>query len=462
MEKMITPPRTYEPMSHRSKLEEDVLAEVRPSAKAQRAIEKAVASLDAALRREIERERLKAETILVGSIAKGTHLLDPDIDLFILFPPETPRADMEAAGLRLARAVMHGEERYAEHPYLHGTHEGLEVDIVPSYKVGSPDAKMTAVDRTPFHTAFVKGRITESQRDEVRLLKRFMKGVGVYGAEARFQGFSGYLAELLVLKYGSFRGVLEAAKAWQHGERIVLTEKKDSAFSEPLVVIDPVDAGRNVASAVSEQRMGQLIQAAHDYLAKPARKFFFANPRKPLSHEDLRELAKKRGTYMMALIFPAPHLTEDVLWPQARKCERRIASILEQYDFTVIDHELFIDGDVGIVLELASGSLPPVLRHGGPPAANENSQDFVAKWRASRGTISPPFLHEGRWYVEIQRKYREPVKLLASVLSSLDLGKNLNGPIRKDGKVLDHAQLLGGGHGSLLSALLDKRLPWEI
>lgn len=459
---MISPSRTYEPMSGRSRLEEDVLAEVRPGAKEQRAIDRAVASLEAALRKEIERERLRAETILVGSIAKGTHLLDPDIDMFILFPPETSRADLETTGLRLARAVMHGEERYAEHPYLHGTHEGLEVDIVPSYKIDSPDSKMTAVDRTPFHTAFVKGRITEPQRDEVRLLKRFMKGVGVYGAEARYQGFSGYLVELLVLKYGSFRGVLGAAKGWQHGERITLTEKKGTAFNEPLVVIDPVDAGRNVASAVSAQRMGELIQAAHDYIAKPARKFFFPNPRKPLSHEELRDLAKRRGTYLMALVFPAPHLTEDVLWPQARKGERRIASILGQYDFRVIDHELFIDESVGIVFELESGSLPPVLRHDGPPAANENSQDFVGKWRASRGTISPPFLHEGRWYVEIQRKYREPVKLLSSVLSSLDLGKNLNGPIRKDGKVLDHAQLLGGGHGTLLSALLDKRLPWEI
>jgi len=462
MEKMITPPRTYEPMSDRSKLEEDVLAEVRPTAKGQKAIEAAVASLEAALRKEIERERLKAETILVGSIAKGTHLLDPDIDMFILFPPETSRADLETAGLRLARAVMHGEERYAEHPYLHGTHEGLEVDIVPSYKIGSPDARMTAVDRTPFHTAFVKGRITERQRDEVRLLKRFMKGTGVYGAEARFQGFSGYLVELLVLKYGSFRGALDAAKAWQDGERITLTDKSGASFNEPLVVIDPVDAGRNVASAVSAQRMGELIQAAHDYLEKPARKFFFPNPRKPLSHEELRDIAKKRGTYLVAITFPAPHLTEDVLWPQARKCERRVASTLEQYDFRVIDHELFIDDGVGIVFELESGSLPPVLRHDGPPAVNENSQDFLRKWRASRGTLSPPFLREGRWYVEIQRKHREPVKLLMSVLPSLDLGKNLNGPIRKEGKVLDHAQLLGGGHGTLLSALLDKRLPWEI
>jgi tRNA nucleotidyltransferase (CCA-adding enzyme) len=37
-----------------------------------------------------------------------------------------------------------------------------------------------------------------------------MKGTGVYGAEAKVEGFSGYLTELLVINYGSFPKALEA------------------------------------------------------------------------------------------------------------------------------------------------------------------------------------------------------------------------------------------------------------
>jgi tRNA nucleotidyltransferase (CCA-adding enzyme) len=45
---------------------------------------------------------------------------------------------------------------------------------------------------------------------EVRLLKKFMKGTGVYGAEIKIGGFSGYLCELLILKYRSFAQTIEA------------------------------------------------------------------------------------------------------------------------------------------------------------------------------------------------------------------------------------------------------------
>ena len=93
------------------------------------------------------------------------------------------------------------------------------VNIVPCYKVKRGEW-VSATDRTPFHTDYVKPLLDEQMAEEVRLLKRFMKGVGVYGAEIKIGGFSGYLCELLVLNYGSFTEVLRSAANWK--ERTII------------------------------------------------------------------------------------------------------------------------------------------------------------------------------------------------------------------------------------------------
>jgi tRNA adenylyltransferase (EC 2.7.7.25) len=59
----------------------------------------------------------------------------------------------------------------------------------------------------------VISNLHREQKDEVRLLKKFMKGIGVYGAEIKVKGFSGYVAELLVYFYDSFRNVLPPRRA---------------------------------------------------------------------------------------------------------------------------------------------------------------------------------------------------------------------------------------------------------
>ncbi|MEW5936988.1 MAG: CCA tRNA nucleotidyltransferase [Candidatus Thermoplasmatota archaeon] len=444
-----------------SSIEEKVLRAVRPAPRDERLLRRVIGSLERGLKRAIREEGIDAIPMLVGSIAKDTHLRDTDIDLFILFPTETSREDLERQGLRIARAVMDGEERYAEHPYLHGRVEGYDVDIVPSYHISSPAERISAVDRTPFHTAYIREHLSGAQRDEVRLLKQFMKGVGVYGAEAKIQGFSGYLVELLVLRYGDLRAVLKAAQGWRREERIVLAPST-TKFDDPLIVIDPVDARRNAASAVSEQRMAEFVQAAHDYLSRPNIKFFFPKARKALSKKAIVEMMRERGTRLAALSFPAPNLTEDMLWPQARKCERRLAVLLERYGFRVLSSALLIEEEVGIVFEMVEDRLPRALRHTGPYAWSVQSQRFVQKWRASPRALSPPFLEEGRWLVYLYRKHRTPKAVLSTQSAALDLGKNLNRLIKEKGKVLSHSQLLAGGYERLLSALLDKRLPWEV
>src|SRR5207249_2660507 len=100
--------------------------------------------------------------------------------------------------------------------------------------------------------------------------KAWAEGIGVYGAEAKVLGFSGYLCELLILKYGSFRGVLDSSLSWRPGTVIVLERPPARAFPEPLIVVDPVDPNRNVASAVGIEQLATFVHAAREYLASPS------------------------------------------------------------------------------------------------------------------------------------------------------------------------------------------------
>ena len=101
------------------------------------------------------------------------------------------------------------------------------------------------------------------REDDVLLLKQFMKGIGVYGSELKVGGFSGYLAELLVLCYGSFAGVLQAAIRLEAGNvhRPGRASGKKT-HDEPLVVVDPVDPNRNVAAALTLDKMFQFAAAS--------------------------------------------------------------------------------------------------------------------------------------------------------------------------------------------------------
>src|SRR5206468_712277 len=110
------------------------------------------------------------------------------------------------------------------------------------------------------------------------------EGIGVYGAEAKVLGFSGYLCELLILKYASFRGVLDSSLSWRPGTVIVLEGPPARTFPEPLIVVDPVDPNRNVASAVGIEQLATFVHAAREYLAAPSERFFFPRPLKALQN----------------------------------------------------------------------------------------------------------------------------------------------------------------------------------
>jgi tRNA nucleotidyltransferase (CCA-adding enzyme) len=439
-------------------LEERVLKRIVPSKSEEERLREVVSILKKMLQSEIENLGIEAYPMLVGSVAKSTHLKEPEIDMFVCFSPSTSRGDLERYGLRLGEYVLEkAEQHFAEHPYLAGEFEGFETEIVPCYEVKDPTKKMSAVDRTPFHTAYVKENLKESQNNEVRLLKRFAKGIGVYGAEAKVMGLSGYLCELLVLKYGTFQKVLKASSKWKKGTLIELDKKAGKRFREPLVFIDPVDAGRNVASALSHHQMGRFIHLSKAYLKNPKISFFFPPKRKRPTRQAVEKRMKARGTDFVAVVMRKPDIVDDILYPQVWKAEKSIRNLCEKFDFSVHDSGATVVGkEILILVELVSAELPAVRKHMGPAPQLRNASDFVEKWKASRKRIAGPYVENGRLFFDLRREFRSAKGLLRKKLMDLGLGKNLDEVVSKKFIVLLNEEILSKGYLVPLSEFLEK------
>jgi tRNA nucleotidyltransferase (CCA-adding enzyme) len=420
----------------------EVLRRVKPSAEEE-------AQMRAVAREVVDRADDKARelgldvyAIHVGSTARDTWLRGKkDIDIFLMFPPQTPRAQLEEKGLALARLVSpRFEERYAEHPYVTACYKGLDVDLVPCYHVSEPSKIQSAVDRSPFHNEYVLKHI-DGLCDQVRLLKQFAAGVGVYGSELRTRGFSGYLCELLVLKYGSFMGVVEQGAAFRPGTVIDIECHADKAVGhpEPLVVIDPVDPKRNVASALSCQKFCEFVDACRRFLKRPAIDFFFPPPVPPVSLDELKKLLSKRGTLLLAVAFNAPDIVEDTLYPQLRKAEGSLARMLERHEFEVYHSDVYSNGRSAIVLEMLVWELPAVGRHLGPPVQErEHCEKFTEKYPGA-------YVMGCRYAVDVPRKYPTAVSLIRDMLPSCGLGKHVAVAVGEGFDVLTNEELLGLG-----------------
>lgn len=504
-----------------------VLERVAPNEKEQKELDNAVSELMFLIEGALKKYSVKASPVLVGSIAKHTHNKSADIDIFLKFSPETSRGELERFGLLIGRMVLGGEERYAEHPYMHGEYKGYDTDIVPCYDIDDPSQKMSAVDRTPFHTKYIIERLPAAQRDDVRLFKQFLKGIGVYGAEISVQGFSGYLSELVVLKYGSFEEALRNCAKWKQPTFITLSRKNDEVdkqnesergsaqtsgataalntpatsgkpaaparkFDEPLVVIDPVDANRNVASALSAQNLAKFIHACQEYLAcdddERRLRFFFPRNLKPHTKTKLLSEMKKRGTTFVSVAFEPPVLVDDILYSQLRKFEKSVAASCTSEEFRCAGSSFFVferkgaktksasaksgKGTLNVqaapktaffIFEFINGTLPRSKKHAGPPVSNERSMDFLAKWRGSPDTISGPHIEDDTWVVNIKREHTDVARFIESELKEMSVGKDL-APLIKAGKfkVTSSGGVVQTGTEQFLTRYLSKKFEWEI
>jgi tRNA nucleotidyltransferase (CCA-adding enzyme) len=312
------------------------------------------------------------------------------------------------------------EKRYASHPYITGFIDGYEVDFVPCYSISMGDTIKSAVDRTILHMEYVKANLRPEKEGDVLLLKQFMGMVGTYGSEFKVGGFAGYLCELLILHYGSFTSVIEAAgRSWQPGLSIDLENYGTSHnFKDPLVVIDPVDPNRNVASSLSLQKMSEFVAAAGNFLSSKSMEYFF--PRNlDISRDKILDEFNSRGTKTIIIEFNAPMIPADALHPQITKTEQSLAKILKREGFRLIGSSYYTDeSDYAVILlEVESGELPRYKVHVGP------SVWYREHGRSFRDLHPESWIQNDRWTAMVEREFRDLESLITHLLSEEGIRK---------------------------------------
>jgi tRNA nucleotidyltransferase (CCA-adding enzyme) len=379
---------------------------------------------------------VKASVRVEGSVAKDTWLRkEPEIDVFMRLPTTIPRRSLGEISLKIARKAAEGAkqvERFAEHPYLEAFINNVRLNIVPCYDVKRGEW-LSATDRTPFHTDYVKKRLNKALRGEVRLLKKFLQGVNAYGAEIKTGGFSGYLCELLIVHHKSFIETLSAFASYTQRTVIDIEgyyagrEKElKRLFPEPLVIVDPVDKARNVASAVQPQKLYTLVGAARAFLKTPDAKFFYPPEIRALSADALASELENRGAALIFLTLGNIEAVPDVLWGQLYKTQRVLRKLARLNDFKVLRDAVWSNEKTLSVFafEFEQRVLSSVKKHLGPPLKREKEcENFLSKYARNENVVSGPYIEDSRWVVELQRRFTDAVELLREKLR--DGGRNI-------------------------------------
>lgn len=405
---------------------EQVASRLEPSEEYLRTLELRAGEVIAALEKAVEQLGLShvvKALELQGSLARDTWLPDDvDIDIFVLFDSRVSAEELRELTKRISERAAQElgaglETRYASHPYYVLKLRDLEVEVVPAYRVPSPAQAVTPVDRTPFHTNYVREELSKNPalKRDIRVFKKLLKNLRIYGAETWVGGFSGYLAELLVIRYGGLQRLLREIASWKPGRVFIPPTEEALRFKgAPLVVLDPVDNRRNAAAAVTRDALLKLIAAARlvaqreDLLC-----CFLEPPRADLDESALREaLAAKQFLFVKAE--SREGMPTDAFKGRLSRVQRKLKSKLEEEGFLVYRAKL-LDLKAGplIAVELDQEDLPPRKKHIGPPVWSANALSFLEKWVRAR---SPVFVEGERWVAVVPRKHRRASEVAAALL----------------------------------------------
>ncbi len=273
--------------------------------------------------------------IIGGSFAKGTWIRDDvDIDIFVKFDNSINDEQFRQLGELIGWEALKEFDpyvRFSDHPYVEAVIEGVRVNVVPCYNVSIGKWK-SAADRSPFHTKYMNDNLDDYKRDQVRLLKKFLKSTGTYGADISTEGFSGYVAEIMILKYGSLQQVLNVMSTVGPKNNVISIYEYDECsfnFSSPLIIIDPIDPKRNLGAAISAVTLGKLILSARCFLRKPSLDFFCKHIKTPFPE------FWKLYHNVLVLDFKYEERSPDVLRGQLKKSVVAISKQLELASFKV-------------------------------------------------------------------------------------------------------------------------------
>ena len=400
----------------RSPAERDALRRITPppGAPAAAAIER--------LERALASKGLRARVQLGGSVAKGTNLAgDHDVDVFVRFPIETGDDKLSDLLEPVLRGAFPRVDRvHGSRDYYHIQLPDSTLEVIPVLDVASWEEASNVTDMSPLHVAYVRDHIARRPwlADEVRLTKQFMKAAKVYGAESYIGGFSGHVVDLLIICYGGFRRLLDAAaREWSH--KVVLdpegrctdplAELNAAKTHAPLVIVDPVQNDRNSAAALTRRCFDLFRASTKAYLAAPAEEqpsFFIVSP---LSIDGFA--ATHPGARVLRITLTPLREKKDVAGAKCAKVHEHLTRLLAEHGFGPFGETWeFTPERATLLYAVAPGRLPPEEEITGPPV---HMTEAVARFQEAHATT---FTHEGRVRAAEPRHYRDSLHLLRDAI----------------------------------------------
>jgi tRNA nucleotidyltransferase (CCA-adding enzyme) len=391
------------------------------------------------------------DVVFGGSFAKGTWLPDhADIDIFVKIKPSVGIEKFEEMGREIGSEALksYGPKlRYSDHPYVEVFVKKVRVNVVPCYDV-EQGKWQSAADRSPFHTRYISSNFDDEKRRQARLLKKFLKSVGIYGAEISTEGFSGYVSEVLVLKYSSFENLLRAAADWQE-KQIIAVSDYDSDFvrvsNSPVIIIDPVDSRRNLGTAISPESVAKFMLAARKFLEKPSLDFF------------------KEGKYRCGTIKLLPNVlvvefshekkSPDIIWGQLKRSLSAIAKQLELAHFEVLRSSCVTDekSSAALAFLLESITLPPYTKRKGPEVfRRKDTASFLSN---RKKPLASWVDREMRIAMVIERRATDARKFVKSLL----INHRENSGVSKD-LIVNKLQIYSGSDRKIIKGLAKKAI----
>ncbi|MCA9478661.1 MAG: nucleotidyltransferase domain-containing protein, partial [Nanoarchaeota archaeon] len=264
----------------------EILATIKPSQADVEKISQIKEEVMSAIRSSAETNDIELEVVAGGSTAKGTFLKgDFDIDIFARFKTAekniSDQLELLLSDFATQKDVLI-ERIHGSRDYFTFSYEGLFFEIVPVKFVRSVSEVENVTDMSPLHVFWMQKHSSDQLKDDIRLAKQFCKSALVYGAESFINGVSGHVLDILMVHYGSFNDWIKAVASWSGATVIDTNKDHDDVFSSlnqsklvsPLIVIDPVDKGRNAAAALSQEKYNKLISKANAFLLNPSKEFF--------------------------------------------------------------------------------------------------------------------------------------------------------------------------------------------
>jgi tRNA nucleotidyltransferase (CCA-adding enzyme) len=376
------------------------------------------------------------DVVLGGSFAKETWLKDEvDIDIFVKIDNSVSDEEFEQLGKEVGLQSLKGYKtflRYSDHPYVEAIVHGVRVNIVPCYNVQKGKWR-SAADRSPFHTDFIKKNLDDEKRNHVRLLKRFLKSIGVYGADISTEGFSGYVAEIIILKYGSFELVLQAMSCIGPENNVISIDSPDvltlKKFESKIVIIDPIDHNRNLGTAISSESLGKFVLAARSFLEKPSFDFFIRKEKKVYDHY------KELYPNLVVVEFSYKKRSPDVIWGQLKRSLNALSKQLCLANFKVVRSITVTDEEknAAFVFLIESIKLPAYSQKIGPKIfMKDETANFILK--SQKRSLITWVDREMRVSTVIPRTNTNAVEflklLLTNKIENIGIPKGLIGDIR--------------------------------